>query len=178
MKKCKFYSEEIGKCLFDEAPDDCIFCCYFRPIEYEKESSPYKLNSIEINVFSKLVKEYIKDQDKLDKVIETFESYLSDASKSPANAEGKCSDEGTLYRIMKGRVEGKKEPYPSTLKYDKVETTKLMPDNGIDKRTLTIQNCDKIILKPKSLEVEVKIEKDNFDDFDFIEINGHKFKKV
>ena len=42
---------------------------------------------------------------------------------------------------------------------------------------LTIQNCDKIILKPKSLEVEVKIEKDNFGDFDFIEINGHKFKK-
>ena len=37
---------------------------------------------------------------------------------------------------------------------------------------------DKIILKPKSLEIEVKIEKDNFDDFDFIEINGHKFKKV
>ena len=55
-----------------------------------------------------------------------------------------------------------------------------MPDNGrpIDKRTLTIQNCDKIILKLKSLEVEVKIEKDNFDDFDFIEINGHKFKRV
>ena len=51
-------------------------------------------------------------------------------------------------------------------------------DNLIDSRTLTIQNCDKIILKPKSLEVEVKIEKDNFDDFDFIEINGHKFKRV
>ena len=48
----------------------------------------------------------------------------------------------------------------------------------IDKRTLIIQNCDKIILKPKSLEVEVKIETANFDDFDFIEINGHKFKKV
>lgn len=73
-----------------------------------------------------------------------------------------------------------KESYPSTLTYDKVETVKLMPDNdrSIDKRTLTIQNCDKIILKPKSLEVEIKIEKDNFDDFDFIEINGHKFKRV
>lgn len=77
-------------------------------------------------------------------------------------------------------IKCEKESSPSTLKYDKVETVKLMPDNGrsIDKRTLTIQNCDKIILKPKSLEVEVKIEKDNFDDFDFIEINGHKFKKV
>lgn len=63
---------------------------------------------------------------------------------------------------------------------DKVETAKLMLDNSrsIDKKTLTIQNCDKIILKPKSLEVEVKIEKDNFGDFDYIIINGHKFKKV
>lgn len=109
MMKCKFYSEEIGKCLFDEAPDDCIFCDYFRPIEYEKESSPYRLNSIEINVFSKLVKEYIKDQDKLDKVIETFESYLSNSSKSPANAEGKCSDEDTFYRVMKERIEDEEE---------------------------------------------------------------------
>ena len=73
-----------------------------------------------------------------------------------------------------------KESSPSALKYDKLETVKLMPDNGrpIDKRILTIQNCDKIILKPKSLEVEIKIEKDNFDDFDFIIINGHKFKRV
>lgn len=63
---------------------------------------------------------------------------------------------------------------------DKAETVKPMLDSSIsiDKRTLTIQNCDKIILKPKSLEVEVKIETANFDDFDFIEINGHKFKKV
>lgn len=53
-----------------------------------------------------------------------------------------------------------------------------MPDNGIDKRALTIQNCDKIILKPKSLEVEIKIEKDNFDDFDSIEINGRRFEVV
>lgn len=61
-----------------------------------------------------------------------------------------------------------------------VITARLMTDkdNPIDLRTLTIQNCDKIILKPRSLEVEVKIEKDNFDDFDYIEINGHKFKKV
>lgn len=51
-------------------------------------------------------------------------------------------------------------------------------DNPIDPRTLTIQNCDKIILKPKNLEVEFKIEKDNFDDFDYIVINGHRFKKV
>lgn len=236
--RCKFYSEEIGKCLFDGPPDDCPFdnkeeewacfkpieenkkefknmknrkfysnhickyywndschysekvfggapaschcvndfennCICFEPsIEYEKESSPYNLNSTEVNVFSKLFKEYIKDQDKLDKVIETFESYLSDASKSPSNAEGKCSDEGTLYRIIKGRIENKEEP--------EVIKANLMTDKDtyIDRRTLTIQNCDKIILKPRSLEVEVEIEKDNFDDFDFISINGHKFKKV
>lgn len=170
--RCKFYSEEIGKCLFDEAPDDCIFCGYFRPIEYEKESSPYSLNSTEVTVFSKLVKEYIKDQDKLNKVVETFESYLSTVTKSPANAEGKCDNEDTLYRVLKERVENKKEP--------EVIKANLMTnrDTYIDRRTLTIQNCDKIILKPKSLEVEVEIEKDNFDDFDFISINGHKFKKV
>ena len=112
--KCKFYSEEIGKCLFDGPPDDCPFgdhldsCSCFRSVEYEKE------------------------------------------------------------------------PSPSTLKYDKAETVKLMPDKGrpTDKTALTIQNCDRIILKPKSLGVEVKIEKENFDDFDYIIINGIKFKKV
>lgn len=35
--KCKFYSEEIGRCLFDGAPDYCSFennegnCTYFKP---------------------------------------------------------------------------------------------------------------------------------------------------
>ena len=238
MKKCKFYSEEIGKCLFDGPPDDCPYqddhskCNCFKPIkenkkesknmknhksysthickyywndschysekvfggspaschcvndfengcicfepsiEYEKESSPCRLNSTEINVLSKLFKEYIKDQDKLDKVIETFESYLSTVTKSPANAEGKCDNEDTLYRVMKERIENKEEP--------EVVNAKLMTDidTCMDPRTLTIQNCDKIILKPKSLEVEVKIEKDNFDDFDYIIINEHRFKKV
>lgn len=195
MKKCKYYSDyesgqyDFGICSYNKCKhngfpaiythkNDEENCTYFTPIEYEKESSPYRLNSAEVSVFSKLFKDYIKDENKLERLVETFESYLSNTSKSPANAEGKCSDEDTFYRVMKERIEGKKEPYPSTLKYDKVETAKLMPDNGIDKRALTIQNCDKIILKPKSLEVEVKIEKDNFDDFDYIIINEHKFKKV
>lgn len=258
MKKCKFYAETArrGKCANKECLlENCYFtdsfnsCECFEPVRCEEESSPYRLNSTEVNVFSKLFKDYIKDENKLERLVETFESYLSNASKGPANAEGKCSDEDTLYRVMKERIEDKEEPevvkrfkknldqmmrikiskligdikdykfvnharvidnclgnfividctndkvytysYAEysweklpresnrlTFQSDKVETIKLMPDNGIDPRTLTIQNCDKIILKPKSLEVEVKIEKDNFDDFDFIEINGHKFKKV
>ena len=32
--------------------------------------------------------------------------------------------------------------------------------------------------KPAKREAEVKVKKDNFDDFDFIIINEHKFKKV
>lgn len=62
---------------------------------------------------------------------------------------------------------------------DGVITARLMTDkeNLTDLRTLTIQNCDKVILKPKGLEVEVKIEKDNFDDFDYIVINGLKFRR-
>lgn len=67
-------------------------------------------------------------------------------------------------------IKCEKELSPLTLNYDKARTT--------DKTALTIQNCDKIILKPKSLEVEVKIEKDDLGDFDYIVINGHKFKKV
>lgn len=197
MKICKFYAETarrgwcsnvdclLEKCYFDDNLNSCEF---FEPTKCEKESYPYRLNSTEVNVFSKLFKDYIKDENKLEKLVETFGSYLSNASKSPANAEGKCSDEDTLYRVMKERIEDEKEPEvverfkenKLTFQSDKVETVKLMSDNGrpIDKRTLTIQNCDKIILKPKSLEVEVKIEKDNFDDFDFIIINGRRFEVV
>lgn len=77
-------------------------------------------------------------------------------------------------------IECEKGSSSYNLEDEKTETVKLKPDSDrpIEKRTLTIQNCDRIILKPRSLEVEVKIETANFDDFDFIEINGHKFKKV
>ena len=87
----------------DKRCKDCEYKVY-----YEKESSPYRLNNTEVNVFSKLFKDYIKDGNKLEKIVETFRSYLSNASKSPANAEGKCSDEDTLYRVMKERIEDKK----------------------------------------------------------------------
>ena len=38
MMKCKFYSEEIGKCLFDGPPDDCNEdnCTCFEPIKENK----------------------------------------------------------------------------------------------------------------------------------------------
>ena len=48
--KCKFYSIEIGKCLFDGPPDDCPFddnknnCTCFEPIkENKKESKNMKI---------------------------------------------------------------------------------------------------------------------------------------
>ena len=117
---CKYYwndSCHYSEKVFGGSPASCHCvndfennCICFEPsIEYEKESSPYSLNSTEVKVLSKLFKEYIKDHDKLEKLVETFESYLSNASKSPANAEGKCDDEDTLYRIMKERIEDKKE---------------------------------------------------------------------
>ena len=75
-------------------------------------------------------------------------------------------------------IKCEKESSPSTLNYDKKEPVKLMLDESRSIKTaLTIQNCEKIILNPKSLEVEVKIEKDNFGDFDYIVINGIKFKR-
>ena len=44
-KNIKFYSEEIGKCLFDGPPDDCSFddnennCTCFEPIKENKKES-------------------------------------------------------------------------------------------------------------------------------------------
>lgn len=116
--------------------DKCCKDCEYK-VYYEKESSSYRLNNTEVNVFSKLFKDYIKDENKLEKIVETFRSYLSNASKSPANAEGKCSDEDTLYRVMKERIEDKKESEAVkrfkenglTFQNNKVETTKLMLDN-------------------------------------------------
>ena len=124
--KCKFYSDytcnyyENGLChyfekVFDNSlPQSCNYindfekCTCFEQIEDEKESLPYSLNKAEGKVLFKLLKEYGKDINKLNKIVEIFESYLSNASKSPANAEGKCSDEDTLYRVMKERIEDSK----------------------------------------------------------------------
>ena len=162
--KCKFYSIEIGKCLFDGPPDDCPFddnknnCTCFEPIKENKKESKNM----------KICKFYAET------------ARRGWCSNVDCLLEKCYFDDNLNSRELFDPIKCEKESSPSALKYDKVETVKLMPDNGrsIDKRTLIIQNCDKIILKPKSLEVEVKIETANFDDFDFIEINGHKFKKV
>lgn len=268
MMKCKYYSDyesgqhDFGVCHYEEAkggfPMICTHkdneknCTCFESVKCEKESSPYKLNSTEIKIFSKLFKDYINDSNKIEKLVKVFQNYLMNASKSPSNAEGKCTNENALYRIIKERIEDKEEPEvvkkfkknldqiisvkierigfgdlkecryvqfarvidnclgnfividcttdevftyshaqyswkevpreASKVTYldDKVKTEKLMTnrEDYYNPRELTIQNCDKIILKPKNLEVEVKVEKDNFDDFDYITVNGHKFKRV
>lgn len=173
---CKYYwndSYHYSEKVFGGSPASCHCvndfennCICFEPsIEYEKESSPYKLNSIEINVFSKLVKEYIKDQDKLDKAIETFESYLSTVTKSPANAEGKCSDEDTLYRVMKERIE------------DKEEQLFAIRNNTSD-QDLVCSDCERVIFIGKKFGNVAEVDADKISKLESIEINGIKFKRV
>ena len=47
-----------------------------------------------------------------------------------------------------------------------------------ESRTCQITNCDKIVLKDKSLNFEFEIPRDHIDYFDEIIVNGIKFKKV
>ena len=44
--------------------------------------------------------------------------------------------------------------------------------------TITIENCEKIILKPKSVEFEAELPIKHFDDIEEIIINGKKFVRV
>ena len=44
--------------------------------------------------------------------------------------------------------------------------------------TLTIENCEKIILKPKGIEFEAELPIKHFDDIEEIIINGKKFVRV
>ena len=135
-----------------------------KPIQYEKESSPYRLNSTEINVFSKLFKEYRKDQDKLDKLVEAFESYLSNAVKSLANAEGKCDNEDTLYRIMKERVEDKKEPLFTI-------------GSSISNQDLVCSDCERVIFIGKKLGNVAEVDAGKITKINSIKVNGIKFRR-
>lgn len=73
MKKCKFYSEEIGKCLFDGPPDDCPFennednCTCFKPIEDKKESDdsvdkPYNIFTLGKGEIIQLNDDYVLEK--------------------------------------------------------------------------------------------------------------------
>lgn len=167
---CKYYENglcHLGEELFGTPPqfqlcnyiNDFENCMGSKPIQYEKESSPY------VNVFSKLFKDYIKDENKLEKLVETFGSYLSNASKSPANAEGKCSDEDTLYRIMKERIEDKKER-PFTI------------GSSISNQDLVCSDCKRVIFIGKKLGNVAEVDANNISKIKSIEVNGIKFKKV
>lgn len=171
MKICKFYAETgwcsnvdclLEKCCFDDNLNSCEF---FEPTKCEKESSPYRLNNTEVNVFSKLFKDYIKDENKLEKLVETFGSYLSNASKSPANAEGKCSDEDTLYRVMKERIEDNKEQLFTI-------------GSSVSNQDLICHDCERVIFIGKKLGNVAEIDADKISKIDPIEVNGIKFKKV
>lgn len=73
--KCKFYSEEIGQCLFDGPPDDCPFedkeekCDCFKPkmiecgtIALPKYSARISIGSLQINLTDKtFTEEQIKN---------------------------------------------------------------------------------------------------------------------
>lgn len=113
-----------------------------------------------------MVKEY-KDKNKLEKLVETFGSYLSNASKSPANAEGKCDNEDTLYRIIKERIENKKEQLFAI-------------GNNTSNQDLVCSDCERVIFigNGKKLGNVAEVDADNISKIDSIEVNGIKFKKV
>lgn len=244
MMKSKFYSEEIGKCLFDGPLDDCPYqddhskCNCFKPIKENKKesknmknhksysthvckyyyndachysekifgSSPaschcvnnfengcicfeppigYEVEGKKESEVEKRFKENL-DQIKSVKIYSTKpfgdlkECKYIRFARVIDNCLGNfividCTND-KVYTYSHAEYSWKEVPRETS----KTINAKLMTDidTCMDPRTLTIQNCDKIILKPKNLEVEFKIEKDNFDDFDYIAINGHKFKKV
>ncbi len=235
---CKFYSEEIGKCLFDGPPNDCPFdnkeeeCACFRPIEENKEEfkdimkckyySDYDSGQHDFGVChydeykyggfpmicthkdseenctcfereSEVEKRFKENLDqimciKISKLIgDLKECMFVYHARVIDNCLGNfividCTND-KIYTYSHAEYSWERWPKESgkvTLQSDKVRTKEIMLDNSrsMDTTTLTIQNCDKIILKPRSLEVEVKIEKDNFDDFDSIVINGHRFKRA
>ena len=70
MMKCKFYSEEIGKCLFDGPPDDCPFednennCACFKLKEQKIEIDLKEIKQDTITQFVNLVNKKLEYYDK------------------------------------------------------------------------------------------------------------------
>ena len=202
MKICKFYAETarrgwcsnvdclLEKCYFDDNSNSCEL---FEPAKCEKESYKVMKERIEDKEGSEVVKRFKENLDqmmriKISKLIGDVKDYkFVDHARVIDNCLGNfividCTND-KVYTYSYAEYSWKEIPRKvSKVKSldDKIRTEKLMAnrEDYYNPRELTIQNCDKIILKPKSLEVEVKIEKDNLDDFDYIVINGHKFKKV
>lgn len=190
MKKCKFYADDISKysydkCKYNGFPTICAHknnfenCTCFETIEDKEELEVVKrfkenLDQMMCIKISKLIGD-VKDY----KFV--YHARVIDNCLGNFIVIDCTNDEVYTYSYAEYSWEKwPKESGKVTLQNDKVETVKLMLDKSrsIDKTALTIQNCDKIILKPKSLEVEFNIEKDNFGDFDYITINEHKFKRV
>lgn len=81
MMKCKFYSDEIGKCLFDGPPDDCPFennednCTCFEPKEQKIEINLKEIKQDTITQFVNLVNKKLEYYDKHNIKLSAF--YLS-----------------------------------------------------------------------------------------------------
>ena len=190
MLKCKYYSEyasgqhDFGVCHYDEYkyggfPMICTHkdneencTCFERESEVEKRFKE-NLDQIMRIKISKLIGDlkecrFVYHARVIDNCLGNF--IVIDCTNDKVYTYSHAEYSWEKWPKESGKV---------TLQSDKAETARLITDKdkSIDRRTLTIQNCDKIILKPKNLEVEFKIEKDNFDDFDYIVVNGHRFKR-
>ena len=75
--------------------------------------------------------------------------------------------------------------------FEPIEPTTFLPSGNImsgtikpesilplQPNTISLGNCEKIVLSPKGLEIEIDVAIDNFDKFEYIEFNGKRFKRV
>lgn len=186
MLKCKFYAETARRgwcsnvdCLLENC-DDFNSCDCFKPIDYKKEVEVEKRFKENLDQIISVKIEPIRVGDLKECRFVQFARVIDNCLGNFIVID--CTND-KVYTYSHAEYSWKEVPREAsrvTSLDDKVKIEKLMTnrEDYYNPRELTIQNCDKIILKPKSLEVEVKIERDNFDDFDYIVVNGHKFKKV
>lgn len=59
-----------------------------------------------------------------------------------------------------------------------ITATSVINPEEINPRSIIIDNCDEIILTKDSIGLKADIRITDFDQFEFIEINGKKFKRV
>ena len=161
---CKFYSEEICKCLFDGPPDDCTFennednCTCFKPI---KENNNGSKNM-------KKCKFYLRspngaDNRCLNPHCELKKCWFTDLQNECENFEP--HEEDTLYRVMKERIEDNKEQLFTI-------------GSSVSNQDLICHDCERVIFIGKKLGNVAEIDADKISKIDSIEVNGIKFKKV